>query len=78
VLAGAPEGPGAGGWSDRPGRDTGNSVCLENMLTEQLRDFTPAVSERHKWDRVVFAGESIVAFIRRAPDGSAIMNRFDS
>jgi hypothetical protein len=59
-------------------RVTGDGTCLENLLTEQLRDFTPAVPARHKQDRTIFAGPSIVAVIRKAPDGSAIVSRFDS
>jgi hypothetical protein len=54
----------------------GAPEALDGFVIEQLRDFKPGVRECHAADRVVFADQAIVAVIRRAPDGSAIVTRF--
>jgi hypothetical protein len=57
-------------------RVQGDSRCLEHVVTDQLRDFTPGAPLRWQDDRCIFAGGRLVAAIRRAKDGSAIVTRF--
>jgi hypothetical protein len=55
---------------------TGDVRCLENIIADQLRDFGPNAPRRWSDDRAIFAGGRLVAAIRRAKDGSAIVTRF--
>lgn len=58
-------------------RVQGGPGCLDNLITDQLRDFGPGVPDRHKGDRVIFADAKIIATIRKGGDGSAVVTRFE-